>query len=225
VFRFPNSSIRRFVLIAAIADLTATTFALHAAEDVQQTSLGPHTFYVPKAWVHGGAVIGIAPSRTVLDAQSAPIEATTLAFRPQNDWKPYGLREMPEMVILQYVPRTGPPPLDKQRKDWLDQAAALDPDGDGFVRVATGFTKPGEPPQWEAFLYKGYLNKFGEPLVVVSDNMDYPLGNRAPSTVNITWHDDVGMEYRFDNRKFPRNTWWALYQRVLAFLDYLQMPK
>lgn len=111
--------------------------------------------------------------------QKTPIEATTFGLRPQNNWKPYSLKEMPEWVILRHVARTGPPPLDKQRKNWLDLAVSLDPDSDGFVQVATGFTKPGQLPQWEAFLYKGYLNEFGEPLVVISENMDYPLGNRT----------------------------------------------
>jgi hypothetical protein len=41
----------------------------------------------------------------------------------------------------------------------------------------------------------------------------------------MTLKEDLGMVYRFDNKEFPPNTWWSLYQRVLAFLDFLQKPK
>jgi hypothetical protein len=85
--------------------------------------------------------------------------------------------------------------------------------------VATGFAKPGERPQWERFVYKGYQNGLGDPLVIDSSNTAYP------STVSISLTQDMNILYRFNNKNFPENAWWNLYQRVLAFIDYLQTPK
>jgi hypothetical protein len=101
-----------------------------------------------------------------------------------------------------------------------DQAALLEADATGFVRIPEGFTKPGQPLAFESFIYKGYQNELGEPLLVKSSNE--PL---YPSTVTINLRPDVRFMCRFENRKFPRSTWWNLYQRVVAFLGYLQMPR
>ena len=97
-------------------------------------------------------------------------------------------------------------------------------DGDGFVRVAVGFANPGEQPQSETYLYKGYKNEFGQPLVVVSNNQNLSSDVRLASIVTIDPQPGLALIYYFDNRKFPKEAWWSLYQRVLRFIRLLQAP-
>lgn len=223
-----NRRRRPLCLAATIAlAVVAQPLVLFAAADIQQINLGPHAFYVPKAWMQGGAVTAYAkPSTQIQQPQESPIEATDLAVRPGEDWRPYNKSDLPGLIRIRYATRTGPPPLDPISRQWLDKAASMQPDADGFVRVATGFMAPGRQPQWEAFLYKGYLNKFGQPLIVKSNNIELSPGYRIPSTVVIGLDDsDLSLQYDFDNKKFDEAAWWNLYRRVLTFLEFLQRPQ
>jgi hypothetical protein len=169
--------------------------------------------------------VALDPNRIIRKPQANPIEAITLGLLPQANWQPYGQRQLPESIDVDLLRAGVPPPLDQQTRQWLDQSISREPDSDGFVRVSLASSKPGETPTYETFLYKGYLNNLGRPLIIMAENWDYPLGNRAPSNVYITMQSDLSVHYRFDNRKFPKNAWWDLYQRVLAFIDYMQTPK
>ena len=216
------------LLVAAAVALTMIAQAsnVRAADDIQIINLGPHVFYVPKTWMQGIAVTAyLRPKGMVQQPQPTAIDTTELSLRPGEDWQPYGRRELPDLIRIGYVPRKGPPPLNAQAKKWIAELASLPPDNYGFVRVAVGFIKPGEGPQWEAFLYKGFLNKFSEPMVVISNSTELSNGYRAPSIVNVTISVDMGIQYSFDNRKFPESTWWDLHQRTLTFVDYLQTRK
>jgi hypothetical protein len=224
---------RKFAVIALalvrlVLDLTAYAPNVRAADDIQQVKLGPHTFYVPKSWMQGGAITAYAPPQTMVQQpQPDAIHATALSIRPREDWKPYGRRDLPELIRVGYAEGVVPLPplLGMQRKQLLDEASSMKADGDGFVRVGVGSSEPGKQLASETFLYKGYLNNLGEPLVVLSNNTETPFGHHYPSSVTISPQADLGLQYRFDNKEFPENTWWPLYQRVLAFLDYLQTPK
>jgi hypothetical protein len=198
-----------------------------AAEDIQQINLGQYAFYFPKAWMKDGLVVAYnRPSGRVQEPQPNPIEARDLSIRPWWGWKPYGKAELPDLIRLSHAaPRTGRPPLNPEIKKWIEEAPSLKEDSDGFARVAVGFTKPGEQPAWEKFLYKGYANKLGEPLVVDSNNVETPFGQHYPSSVTISLEDDLDLQYRFENKVFPESAWWPLYQRTLAFIDFLRMPK
>jgi hypothetical protein len=209
-------------LVLLLALLILTPPAL-GADDIQLFNLGPHAFYVPKAWMGSGAFHALGARSDVSRPQPAPIVAMDLIIFPRYErsaqWDRFALRDLPDFIRISYSAGTRLLISEKHRRA-IEQAASMEPDQDGFVRIATGFTRPGEPPQWERFVYKDYLNVLGEPLVVESDN-DHPF----PSVVRITLQSDLRLEYRFDNRKFPREVWWDLYQRVVAFLDYLQVPK
>jgi hypothetical protein len=223
----PKRNVLSLLLAASIAlTMIALASSVRAAEDIQIINLGPHVFYVPKAWMRGMDVTAyLRPKGMLREPQPTAIDAAELLFSPGEDWQPYGRRELPDFIRIIYAPRDGPPPLDAQTKKWIADSASLLPDNYGFVRVAVGFIKPGEGPNWEKFLYKGYLSKFGEPMVVTSDNTELSPGYRAPSIVNLTINVDMGIQYRFSNKKFPESTWWDLHQRTLAFVDYLQTRK
>jgi hypothetical protein len=220
------------ILIGAVLVLTAQSPNVRAADDIQQIKLGPHVFYVPEAWMQHardaflgqGRVLALAPPNIAVDkAHPGSIDATHIGIWPGVYWQPYGARDLPKAIEI--ISSSGRSPPDEQAKLWLDQAASQEPDSDGFVRVETGFANPGEAPQWETFLYKGYLNKVGEPLVIHSNNMETPHGGRYLSDVTIRTQPDLILAYHFDNEQFRKNTWWGLYQRVIAFIDYLQTPK
>jgi hypothetical protein len=156
--------------------------------------------------------------------QASDIVASDLGIYPRKVPAYWGLSDRfdnPDLIRLHYGMRvgTGLAPVEIERRSWFDQAASLEADRDGFVRVGTGFTRPGEPPEWERFVFKGYQNPLGDAFVVRSSNTKYP------STVDISIAPDMTLSYGFDNRKAPETTWRSLYQRVLAFLDYLQMPR
>jgi hypothetical protein len=202
--------------LATMAQATAS----FAADNIQQIKLGSHVFYVPKAWMSGGPVMANSSQGSIMEPQPSPVEAANLTFRPSEGWRPYGSNELPALVSLTYAPMTGRSILDQRYAKWLDEAVSRSVDNDGFVRVASA-----PPLAEETFLYKGYLNEFGEPLIVQAHNGDYGLGNRSLSIVVIKARADIVLQYRFDNRKFPENTWWDLYKRVIAFLEYLQTPK
>ena len=196
------------------------------AADIQQINFGPHILYVPKAWMTRAGVTAYAPPNIMVQKpQPTAIDATDLSFRPGDNWLPYGSHDLPDLIRVRYGKRYSSSPLNQQFKRWLDEAASREPDSDGFVRVAASPANRGQPPMREIFLYKGYLNKLGEPLAVEAQNMDSPLGNRWPSTVTIGIHSDIGLQYYFSNRKFSESLWWDLYQHVLALFDYLQTPK
>ncbi len=214
-----------FVLIAVCAG------GLRASEDIQQIRLGPHVFYLPKIWMRdklpGAGTVTVQKSRrnATDTAQSGPIDASKLDIWPGVYWQPYGARDLPRVIEIIYDSSHGRSPLAEREKRRLDQAALREPDADGFVRVKSGFVEPGRPPQWETFLYKGYTNKIGEPLVVHSNNLEAPRGDRYLSDVNIGTDSDLFLMYHFDNAKFPKSKWWPLYQKVLAFIDFLQARK
>ena len=223
----PERSVLSLLVAAAVAlTMMAQASSVRAADDIQIINLGPHAFYVPKAWMQGMAVTAsLRPKGRVRQPQSTAIDAAELLFSPGEDWRPYGRRELPDFIHIIYARRARPPPLDAQTKQWIADSASLPPDSYGFVRVAAGYIKPGERPNWEMFLYKGFLDKFGEPTVVTSDNTELSPGYRAPSIVNVTISVDMSIQYRFSNKNFPESTWWDLHQRTLAFVDYLQTQK
>jgi hypothetical protein len=227
----PYSAAERTVLSLLIAAAVALTMMaqasnVRAADDIQVINLGPHVFYVPKAWMQGMAVTAsLRPKGTVRQPQSTAIDAAELVFSPGEDWQPYGRRELPDFIRIIHAPWERPPPLDAHIKKLIADSATLAPDSYGFVRVLPEVVKSDATPAFETFLYKGFLNKFGEPMVVSSNNTELSSGYRGPSVVNVTISVDMGIQYDFDNKKFPESTWWDLYQRTLTFVDYLQTQK
>jgi hypothetical protein len=227
----------RYGIAVAIALYVAAPASSAFADDgAQQINLGTQTFYVPKSWMlgmrntppKGGIVSAYRPPNLTIDkAQLAPINATEIAIQPGEHWqKPYDLDELPQFIIINYVQRDRPPSSDEQTKHWINQANSQKADADGFVRVTPIAFASDHPPALEAFLYKGYLNKFGEPLVIHSNNIDAPGGQRYLSSVyGISLQTDMWVRYDFDNSKFPKNTWWDLYQRVLGLINFLQTPR
>lgn len=210
-------------LMLAVIFLVTT---VQAADDIQVQvfRLGPHAFYVPKAWI-GRQVFDVPTDRRSIDSpRPAPIASSELNISPKwarlAQWGPFAIRELPDLIRIYFG--TGPridPELDENRR-WLDRANSMEADPSGFVRIATGFTKPGQRPQWERFIYKGYVNEFGWPLVVMSVN-----GILDESVVEMKVRSDIIVSYHADRSRFERSKWWDLYRRVLAFLDFLEMPK
>jgi hypothetical protein len=214
-----------FVVVAATMLAVVVTTAL-AVDDIQQIKLGPHILYVPKAWMAAAGVTAfLRPQGMIQKPQAATIETDSVAFRPGEDWSPLSSRDLPDLIRFHYGRRYPNSPLDQQLKQWLDAVASLAADEYGFSHVAVGSAKPDERPTSEILVYKGYLNEFGEPLVVQSDNLEPIPGKRFPSKVLIGIQTDITAEYRFNNKQFPESTWRDLYQHVLAFFDYLQKPK
>lgn len=222
-----GSSVRRaFVTFAFMLTMVAQASKVPAADDIQQINLGPHLLFVPMAWMTAAGVTAYAPPNIMVQKpQPIAIDATDLSFRPGENWLPYGNHDLPDLIRVRYGRRSSSSPLNQQFKRWLDEAASREPDSNGFVRVAASPANRAGPPMQEIFLYKGYLNKLGEPLAVEAQNIDLPLGKRWPSTVTIGIQSDIGLQYHFSDRKFPESLWWDLYQHVLAFFDYLQTPK
>lgn len=207
--------------------MTAHASVLCAADDIQQIKLGNLTFYVPKAWTRTGIIVADTKSKVTTSPWPQTIETKRVGFIPRADWQPYGSDELPGFIDISYGAGfpSGNVPLDTVTKQWLDIEASRPADSNGFVRVVASAAKEGETPRYEVFVYKGYRNALGQPLIIKAENWDYPLGNRAPSNVTIRAQPHLSLSYRFDDRKFPESTWWPLYQRTLAFLDYLQKPK
>ena len=164
---------RALVTFAFASMMVARASKVPAADDIQQINLGPHSFYIPTAWMQVGAVtVYVPPSGVVQKPQSGAIDATGFSIRPGEDWLPYARRELPYLIRVSYVSKDRPAPLSSQIQEWLDESKSLEPDRYGYVRVAAGFSKPSERPQWEEFLYKGFLSKLGEPFLVRSNNVD-----------------------------------------------------
>lgn len=165
-----------------------------------------------------------APSGAAIKLpQPGIVDVARLSMRPNAQWRPFNSAGLPTFVLLVYSP--APPPVSENRlsekyKQMLEHAESLTADRYGFVRIATGFTRPGEPPTWERFLYKGYRTKYGEALVVQSSNL-----KGVHSSAGVRAGDDMRVQYLFNNEEFPESTWWELYQRVTAFLNYLQTVK
>jgi hypothetical protein len=218
----PNFQVVRAALVLASFFLVVQARA--AEDDIQIFNLGPHAvFYVPKSWMQHGSFTAYAPPRTMVDKpQSAPIDARSLSIHLQFtpvQLGPFERRDLPDFIEI--ISGVGPDRgLFEMYQHSMDQAALLQADPTGFVQIATGFTKPGERPVSERYLYKGYQNELGEPLLVEASN-----DTLYPSTVTINLRPDVRFMYRFEDRKFPRSTWWDLHQRVVAFLGYLEMSK
>jgi hypothetical protein len=222
-----NRYVRNLALGVAFFAVTVQA-SIAAADDNQQIKLGPHTFYFSKVWMQGGAITAYAsPQTMVQEPQPDSIQATALSIRPREDWKPYGRRELPELIRIGYAQRvvSAASPLGMQRKQLFDEASSIKADGDGFVRTTAEPANSAKQLALENFVYKDYVNEFGEPLVVLSNNSETPFGHHYPSSVIIALKADLELQYRFDNKEFPENTWWDLYQRTLTFLDYLQKPK
>ena len=220
-----------FIAEALALAITVQASVLLAADDIQQIKLGPHIFYLPKEWMQGdrtpraqGMILAQnPPNPPVKQAQSRPIDATKLDIWPGVAWQPYRAADLPKIIEIIYG-TMGRSPRVQQQKRWLDEAATREPDRTGFVRVGVSFANPGVP-YFETFLYKGYLNKVGEPLIVHSNNVESPNSGHYLSHVTIRIQQDLGLTYHFSNQEFPESSWWALYERVIAFLEFLQTPK
>jgi len=211
--------------------LIALSLSARAQDLAQQIKLGPHTFYVPKAWMHDLLVTASAPYSSSGPAhfwtkpQAGPIEAEELGITiPESGWAPWP-GALPKFIRLRHAAAVRLPLPDAQTKQLLDLANFRQADIHGFVRVATGFTEPGQQPQWEDFIRKGYLNEVGDPLLIHSNNMELSFGFRLDSRVQISVKTDLGVQYGFSNTKFPEARWWGLYRRVRSFINYLQEPR
>jgi hypothetical protein len=220
-----GQGIARLAIAAALALAIMTHGSvLFAADDIQQIRVGAEIIYVPKSWIGFDSVF--AETKGASEAklpQPGIVDVAHLTMRPNVQWRPFDFAGLPTFVLINYTP--APPPgsknvLSEQYKQLLNRAKSLPADRYGFVRIATGFTKPGEPPQWERFLYKDYQDKFGEPLIVFSSNL-----KGVHSSAGVRVGDDMSVGYLFNSDEFPESTWWDLYKRVLAFIEYLQTPK
>lgn len=221
--------VRNPILAVAIFALISPTHNTHASDDIQQINLGPYAFYVPKDWMLDQTTVTASrpPNIRFNKLQSTPFDATELGLQPRSGWpKPYSSNELPRNIVFNYVPGQGPLTVDAKTKEWLAQTKSQEADSDGFVRISLGAPTPSNPPAFEIFIYKGYLDKFGLPLVVELVNTSTPSGERYLSFVpDAALQPDMWVRYDFDNTKFPKNTWWRLYQRMLALAEYLQTPK
>jgi hypothetical protein len=215
-------NIARFAIVGALAlALTAHASELLAADDIQQIKVGTQSLYVPKAWIGFYSVWAGASSGAAINIpQAGTVDVARLTMRPNFRWHDFNFGGFPKFILFVYTP--APPPesenkLSDKYKRMLEDAESLTADGYGFVRIDTGFAKPGEPPPRERFLYKGYRTQYGEALIVDSSNT-----SGVWSSAGIRARYDMRVQYLFSS---PESTWWDLHQHVLAFLDYLQTPK
>lgn len=222
------------ILLVVLCVLVATTYRTHAEDDIQLIRLNSYSFFVPKSWM--GAVSAERATNSGSSngswskPQTEPIDATdiTLVYPERSSAiRRYWNDPLPSLIHISTYRDT---PVDlsilrSETKKWLEVAGSQPADADGFVRVWAGFAKPGQQPQSEKLVYKGYLNKVGQPLVIFSNNVATPFADHYPSDVFIPVERDLMLRYSFSNKKFPENSWWALYQQTLAFLDYLRKPK
>jgi hypothetical protein len=204
-----------------------------AANDIQEIKLGPRTLFVPKTWMIGAGVTAFVRSGgMVQEPQANPIETDGgVSFRPSDYWALYSAHQLPEFIHVNYAPwrqsiQTGESKktADRQLQKWMTEAARSIPDRYGFVRVEA-YPGADQVPRWQVFVYQGSLRDRAGPLVVRSNSSDLMPGHRLPSFVGFISTGGLGGQFRFDNTKYPESTWWTLYQRVLAFVDYLQTPK
>ncbi len=233
--RHRGSSAGILLVVGVLCTPLASAVAANAEGDIQLIRLNSYSFFVPKTWMAAGGVTaeratnGGGSLGTWRKPQADPIDATDLTFlRP--DRNPAILRDwidpLPSIVHV-YSYRDAPLDfsiLRPDRKKWLEVAASQAPDANGFVRVWPD-VKPEQQTSLETLLYKGYLNKVGQPLVVFSTNVETPFADHYPSDVFIPVERDLALRYSFSNKSFPENAWWELYQHTLEFLDYLQKPK
>lgn len=225
-----NANAGILTVVTVLCALIAPTFGAHAEDDIQLITLHSHSFFIPKRWMAGAGVGAGGTKGPWWKPQAEPIDATELHFI--NPDRNSALQEqwadpLPSLIAVSSyadMPRDLAF-LRPETKEWLEVAASQPADAYGFVRVWAGFSKPGQPPQSEKFLYKGYLNNVGQPLIVISDNIETPFADHYPSSVFIPIERDLMLRYLFSNKKFPERTWWDLYQHTLAFVDYLQRPK
>jgi hypothetical protein len=222
---FPSRSFAfasKALALATALSLGLSSFSLQAmGNDTQEIKLGSHVFLVSREWISDGSVT-ISPE----PEKGPPSEpnlrsATELSFRPRAGWLGGTGTALPTIIRVVAAVWDRPPP-NSQLSKWLDKVASSAADDDGFVRVLAGFARPGEQPQTETFIYKGYRNDLGQPLVVISNNQDLSPGFRLNSIVTIALQPGLVLTYYFDNRKFPKNEWWALYQRVCRFVRTIE---
>lgn len=217
---------QRSAACLAITAALALAMTLHASEllaadEIQQLKIGTQILYVPKPWIGFDSVwAGASSGAEIKIPQPGIVDVAQLTMRPNFKWRDFNFGGFPKFILIGYSP--APPPQSKNKlsdkdKRMLEDAESQTPDRYGFVRIATGFIKPGEPPTWERFLYKGYRTKYGEALIVDSSNTP-----GVWSSAGVRARDDMRVQYLFTS---PENTWWDLYQHVIAFLDYLQTPK
>jgi hypothetical protein len=218
------------IVSLSVSLAVAPMAAARAADDIQQIKLGTYTLYLPKLWMRGMVITAFTrPDGMTYGPQTAPIETDNLSIRPQDDWKPYGKRELPELIRLSYGPGAGGGTprgmLDALGVPKPQEVQAAKEDSDGFVGPPIDPAHPEKHRAMEIFVYQRQPNDMGQRFIVESHNAEYPNGRHSPSSVSIGVYPDLGLRYRFDNTVFPENTWWALYQRTLAFLEYMQKPK
>jgi hypothetical protein len=223
-----NPSARISLVVSVLCALLASACGVYAEDDIQLIRLHSQSFFIPKSWMGNGvnaerATDGGGTKGSWWKSQTEPIDATDITLAIRQYWPD----PLPPLIHISSYRDT---PTDASRllpetKKWLEVAASQPADANGFVRVWAGFAKPGQQPQSEKFLYKGYLNKVGQPLIIFSDNLETPFADHFPSDVIIPIERDLTLRYLFSNKQFPENTWWNLYQHTLAFVDYLQKPK
>jgi hypothetical protein len=224
--RHRNGYVLVLLIVSVLCALMATAFGAHADDGIQIIRLHEHSFFIPKSWMGAGvdaerATCGGSVEGTWRKPQAEPIDATEIGL-VHPDRTPAILRywtdPLPSMIRVSTYCDT---PTDlsilrPEMKKMLEATASEPADADGFVRIYLS---------QEKFLYRGYLNKLGHPLIIFSNNMETPFGDHYASDVFIPFERHLMLRYQFSNRKFPENTWWDLYQHTLAFLDYLQKPK
>jgi hypothetical protein len=220
------------VIVSVLCALIAPTAVAHADGDVQLIRLNGRSFFIPKPWFAGG---GISAERATdggstkgywQKPQSEPIDATGFGFiypdknsAIARDWT-YPLPSLIRISTYRDTP-TDAARLLPETKKFLEVAASQAADADGFVRVWPDLAKAAT----EKFLYKGYLNKIGQPLIIFSNNVETPFADHYSSDVFIAIEHDLSLRFSFSNVKFPESTWFGLYQHTIAFVDYLQKSK
>lgn len=235
--RRQNASLSIGLVVSLLCALMASTGRANADSDVQLIRFNNQSFFIPKSWmVRLGAINAVraTPGGGIegrwSEPQAEPIDATDLTLMaPDRNAAIVKVWTEPLPSLIHISSYRGTPRdlsgLLPETKKSLDIAASKPADADGFVRVWPEFAKPGQQSPFERFLYKGYLNQLGQPLIIFSDNLETPLGVRYPSDVYIVVKRDLSLHYMFSNKEFPINAWWNLYKQTRAFLDYLQNPK
>jgi hypothetical protein len=233
--RHGHANARFLLVVSVLCAVIAPAIGAQADDDIQLIRLNSHSFFIPKPWMAGG---GVSVERATNGGsterrwkpQAEPIDGTDLTLiNPGEssaivrDWTD----PLASLIHLSSYRETlvDFAQLGIEAKMWLEIAASQPADADGFVRVWAGFAKPSQEPFYEKFVYKGYLNKVGQPLIIVSYNTETPFADHFPSDVFIAVEHDLMLRYQFSNKKYPESTWWDLYQHTLAFLSYMQRPK
>jgi hypothetical protein len=138
----------------------------HAADDVQQIKLGSYDFYFPKSWMQGMVVVVYKQSSPMIyGPQPSPIEGDGLSIRPLDDWKPYGRKQLPELIRLGYSRFRNTPLPEQVVRDFPrnPDANTKAADNDGFVNISA------QPGHLQMFKYAGYANKLGQSLIIESE--------------------------------------------------------